>query len=103
MPNGPRAAVCGTSTSSTLPSMVLRLEINGGSAIAQLGIHGIAKRVAEQTEPEHAERDRNARKDRDPWRRGGEFLGAALQHQSPGRDRTATPPPGSPGRRMRST
>jgi hypothetical protein len=29
------------------PSMVWRREINGGSAIAQFGIHGIAKRVAE--------------------------------------------------------
>src|SRR5262249_25538639 len=76
--------VCGTSTSSTLPSMVWRREINSGLAIAQLGIHGIAKRVAEQTEPEYSERNRNTWKDRDPWRRRGEFLGAPLQHQSPG-------------------
>src|SRR5258708_37287983 len=88
MLNGLRAAVCGTSTSSTLPSMASSFEkIATRSAIAQLGIQGIAERVAEQAEAEGCERDGETGKDRDPRRRRGGFFGAALQHQAPGRGR----------------
>src|SRR6266852_4952539 len=102
MPNGLRAAVCGTSTSSTLPSMASSFEkIATRSAIAQLGIQGIAERVAEQTEAENGERDRKTRKDGDPWRRRGVFLGAALQHQAPCRRRLLHAEPKIGQRRLR--
>src|SRR5260370_15796509 len=94
MLNGLRAAVCGTSTSSTLPSMASSFEkIATRSAIAQLGIQGIAERVAEQAEAEDCERDGETGKDRDPRRRRGVFLGAALQHQAPGPGRLLPPQP----------
>ena len=57
------------------------------SAVAEFGVEGVAQRVAEEAEAEDGQRDREAREDRDPRRRRGVFLGAALQHQAPGRDR----------------
>src|SRR5260370_15121074 len=102
MLTGLRAAVCGTSTSSTLPSIASSFEkIATRSAIAQLGIQGIAERVAEQTEAENSERDRKTRKDGDPWRRRGVFLGASLQHQAPCRRRFLHAEPKIGQRRLR--
>jgi hypothetical protein len=39
------------------------------SPLAQFRIDRVAQRVAEQAETEDCQRDRQTRKDRDPWRR----------------------------------
>src|SRR5579862_9164652 len=58
-----------------------------GSAVAQFGVEDVAQRVAEEIDAEDGQHDRQAREDRDPWRGRRVFLGAALQHEAPGRHR----------------
>ncbi len=52
---------------------------------AQLGIKDIPKRITEQIESEHSQRNRYPREDRYPRRALGEFLGATLEHETPSR------------------
>src|SRR5262252_252385 len=60
---------------------------NSESAVAQFWVERVAQCVAEEAEAEDGERNRKTWKDRDPWRGRRVFLGAALQHQPPGRGR----------------
>src|SRR5678815_1799495 len=52
---------------------------------AELGVPGVAQRIAEEVESEHGEADREAREHREPGRLFHERAPRAAQHQAPRR------------------